>query len=60
MDPVTLRSEVESDVNGLCETNTSFTTATVSHPLIARDSSVRHREVKEVVDDMWAKGERSF
>jgi len=30
-----------------------FTNACISHPLIKKDSTVRHRDVKKIIDKMW-------
>lgn len=56
MDAVTLRNEVETAVNAKLAVQEPFTIVDISHPIIAKDSSVHHKEVKSVVEDLHRQG----
>ena len=56
MDDATLRVEVENRISELIQQGEAFTTVDVSHPIIAKDESVRHRQVRQIIDEMDAQG----
>lgn len=56
MDSQTLRTKVEEAIQAKLDTGECFTSACISHPIIKEDGSVRHREVNDVIKDMWASG----
>lgn len=57
MDPVTLRNTVESAVQSKLAAGDAFTSACISHPIIKNNPDVRHREVNDIIRDMWASGQ---
>ncbi len=56
MDDATLRIEVENQIQDLIGKSEAFTTADISHPIINKDESVRHKQVKAIVDEMDTAG----
>lgn len=48
-----LRQKIEDAVNAKIEAGEPFTSACISHPLIAADSDVRHYEVSNEIRRMW-------
>ncbi len=57
MDPDTLRQNVEDAVNVKLSAREHFTTVDISKPLIHVDNGIRHREVRQIIDNMWAQGD---
>lgn len=54
---MSVRQATENAIAVLLKSNEPFTSACVSHPQIASDSSVRHVDVSRVVRSMWNDGE---
>lgn len=48
--------EVTNQVMQKIANEEAFTSACISHPLIEQDNTVRHRDVSQVIKDMWAHG----
>lgn len=57
MDDTTLRMRVEQAVKDNLDAMIPFTTVDISHPLIKEDADVRHWQVRQVVNEMEARGE---
>lgn len=56
MDAVTLQSKVESAVNDAIAAGKAFTMVDISHPIIHADPTVRHRQVRSIIEDMANNG----
>ena len=52
-----LRQDVEAAVQKKMDACEPFTTADISHPLIKSDKTVRHYEVRKIINEMDARGE---
>lgn len=57
MDDATLRDKVRTAVFSKVDAREAFTNVDISHPIINEDSSVRHREVRALIDEIWNAGE---
>ncbi len=57
MDNATLKQKVIDAVNAKINAREAFTTVDISHPLISEDNSVRHKQVRPIIEELWAKGE---
>lgn len=56
MDPNALRTQVEAAIQAKLDKCEAFTSACISHPIIAEHPEVRHREVSNIIRDLWAQG----
>ena len=56
MDSVTLRSEVEAAVDVKLANQEAFTIVDISHPIIEKDKTVRHKDVKSFVEGLHRDG----
>ncbi len=54
MDHAKLVDLVTGQVNACLLSCEPFTSACISHPIIEQNSEVRHRQVSEIVKDLWA------
>lgn len=52
-----LETLVRNTVDNFLDSREPFTTADVSHPIIRDDNDVRHRDVREIIDRMYARGD---
>ncbi len=50
---------VETEVSERLDAKEAFTTACISHPIIAKDKDVRHYDVSQAVKAMWQQGMES-
>lgn len=57
MDDATLRDKVRAAVLAKIDAREAFTNVDISHPIINEDNSVRHREVRAIIDEIWNAGE---
>lgn len=57
MDSATLDQKVRDAIHEKLAQNEPFTTADISHPIIQEDADVRHRHVKEIMEQMEADGD---
>lgn len=57
MDAATLKSRVETLINDKINQQLAFTTVDISHPIIADDPSVRHRDIRQVLNEMVNRGD---
>lgn len=57
MDETTLRQQVEAAVTDKLNNREAFTLVDISHPIIQADNSVRHKQVRAIVDDLANAGE---
>lgn len=56
MDHNTLEAEVRSAVDAKISMREPFTLVDISHPIIERDNSVRHKQVRAIVDQLASDG----
>lgn len=56
MDDATLNQKVRDAVFTKVEAREAFTNVDISHPIINEDSSVRHRQVRTLIDEIWNTG----
>ncbi len=57
MDDATLKQKVEEAVGQKVLDREPFTTVDISHPIIAEDKSVRHRQVRTLVEEIVGRGD---
>lgn len=57
MDNTVLRDKVRTAVFSKVDTREAFTNVDISHPIINEDSTVRHKQVRELIDEIWSAGE---
>lgn len=51
-----LKTEVEKAVMDKITAGEAFTTVDISHPIINQDKSIRHKQVRTIIDEMLAQG----
>lgn len=51
-----LRQAVRDAVLKLIDNRQPFTNVDISHPLIQQDPTIRHRDVRKLIDELWADG----
>lgn len=54
---INLEQIVRNAVENFLDSREAFTTADISHPIIRDDNSIRHKDVKELIDKMYASNE---
>lgn len=52
-----LKQQVKDAVAAKMSAREAFTTVDISHPLIAADSSIRHSQVRAIINEMWGNGD---
>ena len=52
-----LKQQVKDAVAAKMAAREAFTTVDISHPLIAADSSIRHSQVRSIINEMWSNGD---
>lgn len=53
---LSLNERVRNRVNDFVESRRAFTTVDISHPIINDDPTVRHRQIREVIEEMLTEG----
>lgn len=54
---MTLESKVKELISDKIKRNEPFTNVDISHPLIAQDPTIRHRQVRDIIQQMWSDNE---
>lgn len=57
MEASDLKAKVIAAVFSKMDAREAFTTADISHPIIQEDSTVKHSDVRKIVDEMWNAGD---